>query len=285
MSAAPIPPLRPLIDAYQQLTAGAINYALYNEIVHTHHSTAIEGSTLTLAETETLLDKRLTAGGKPLQDHLMALDHQAAFQRMVELASQQTPLSIECLQELAGLVMRQTGGPVNTILGTYDTSQGDLRLSGVYAGTRTFMDAKKVPATLQQFVNELNRANEPLRLAPPIRLTEEQLRERYTLSFQAHYQLVTIHPFGDGNGRTARLLMNYVQQYHRLPLSVVYGQNRTKYVAALEASREQQQTTPITAFLFEQLVTFLTEEIQRLYQQQQPKVIPPKRGKGLSFVF
>ena len=285
MPAALTPALRPLIDAYQQLTAGAINFALYNEILHTHHSTAIEGNTLNLAETETLLEKRLTAGGKPLLDHLMALDHQTAFQRMVELATERTPLTIERLGELAGLVMRQTGGPVNTILGTYDTSRGDLRLGGVYAGTRTFMDARKVPATLQRLVGELNQANEQLGLAPMVQLSEEQLRARYELSFNAHYQFVTIHPFGDGNGRTARLLMNYIQQYHQLPLSVVYGQDRQAYVEALEASREQQQTTPITAFLFQQLATFLREETQRLRQQQQPRIVPPKRGKGLSFIF
>lgn len=288
--AAAVPALRPLIDTYQQLTAGAINYALYNEIVHTHHSTAVEGNTLNLAETEALLEKKLTAGGKPLEDHLMALDHQVAFQQTIRLATQRTPLTIENIKELAGLVMRQTGGPVNTILGNYDTSRGDLRLSGVYAGTRMFMDAQKVPATLRQLIHELNMTNEQLRIAPGVALTEEQLLTRYELSFNAHYQFVTIHPFGDGNGRTARLLMNYVQQYHYLPLSVVYGQDRMAYVGALEASRQQQETTPIVTFLFGQLATFLQEEGRRLGQQQQPRIVPPKRGKGgsssgLSFVF
>lgn len=75
---APLPSetLPDLIKRYNQLTAGVINFEMYNQMVHMHHSTAIEGSSLTLLETQTLLEKGLTAGGKALEHHLMVIDHQ-----------------------------------------------------------------------------------------------------------------------------------------------------------------------------------------------------------------
>ena len=75
------------------LTTGVINFELYNQMVHTHHSTAIEGSTLTLLETQTLLEKGLTAGGKPLEHQLMVVDHQAAQQLVLDWATQNEPIN------------------------------------------------------------------------------------------------------------------------------------------------------------------------------------------------
>ena len=117
-------------------------------MVHTHHSTAIEGSTLTFLETQTLIEKGLTAGGKPLEHHLMVIDHQQAQQLILELADRKEPLNRATIQQVAAAVMRQTGGPTNTLLGNFDSSQGDLRTVSVMAGNRMFMDARKVPAAL-----------------------------------------------------------------------------------------------------------------------------------------
>ena len=268
------PTLPDLIKRYKQLTQEVINFDLFNQMVHTHHSTAIEGSTLTLLETQTLLEKGLTAGGKPLQDHLMVLNHQQAQTMVLEWAKFRRPLNRSMLQELGAAVMQQTGGPTNTILGTFDSTKGEFRLVGVSAGQRQFMDARKVPTAVDTLLKEINTA-----------ITEAQtVRQVYDLSFQAHYQLVTIHPFGDGNGRSSRLLMNYVQQYHNLPLSLVYAQDRTAYVNALEATRRQENLQPLNQFMYGQLTKFLTQEIDRISQQQSPKETPKRKG-GLSLLF
>lgn len=269
-----IPPAAPilpeLIKHYQALTTGVINFELYNQMVHTHHSTAIEGSTLTLLETQTLVEKGLTAGGKPLEHHLMVVDHQGAQQLALDWATQHEPLNRARLQAIAAAVMRQTGGPTNTLLGTFDSSLGEFRTVSAMAGSRMFMDARKVPAAVDTLLKEMNT------LLPAVKT----VRQVYDLSFQVHFQLVSIHPFGDGNGRTSRLLMNYVQQYHGLPLSLVYAQDRTAYIAALEESRRQEDTKPIADFMYGQLTQFLLRETARLSTPQSPKTSNPLKGKG-----
>ncbi|UFH57639.1 hypothetical protein LN737_30605 (plasmid) [Spirosoma sp. KNUC1025] len=65
--------------------------------------------------------------------------------------------------------------------------------------------------------------------------------------------------------------MNYVQQYHGLPLSLVYAQDRTAYIAALEESRRQEAIKPIPDFMYGQLTQFLSQEIARLSKPQLPK--------------
>jgi len=269
-----IPPAAPtlpeLIKHYQALTTGVINFELYNQMVHTHHSTAIEGSTLTLLETQTLVEKGLTAGGKPLEHHLMVVDHQVAQQLVLDWATQREPLNRARLQAIAAAVMRQTGGPTNTLLGTFDSSLGEFRTVSAMAGSRMFIDARKVPAAVDTLLKEMNT------LLPAVKT----VRQVYDLSFQVHFQLVSIHPFGDGNGRTSRLLMNYVQQYHGLPLSLVYAQDRTAYIAALEESRRQEDTKPIADFMYGQLTQFLLQETARLSTPQSLKTSNPLKGKG-----
>lgn len=259
-----------LIKRYKALTSGVISFEAYNQMVHTHHSTVIEGSTLTLLETQTLLEKGLTAGGKPLEHHHMVIDHQRAQRQVLIWADEHEPLNRARLQAIAAAVMRQTGGPTNTILGSFDSSLGEFRTVSAMAGSRMFMDAKKVPAAVDTLLKEINTA------LP----ATKTIRQVYDLSFQAHYQLVSIHPFGDGNGRTSRLLMNYIQHYHSLPLSLIYAQDRTAYIAALEDSRKQETIKPITDFMYAQLNKFLTDEITRITKQQAPKTSDSLKNKG-----
>jgi Fic family protein len=75
------------------------------------------------------------------------------------------------------------------------------------------------------------------------------LREQLELAFEAHQRLVSIHPFNDGNGRTSRLLMNYVQRRHGQPLTIVFSEDRQAYFAALEQSRVAEDLTVFFDFV------------------------------------
>ncbi len=150
--------------------------------------------------------------------------------------------------------MYSTGGSVNTMIGTYNIAKGDFRLLSVYAGTRTFPDYKKVPDLLEKMCLKIN---EKLK-------TVITLEEKLNLAFELHFDFVSIHPFGDGNGRTARLLMNLIQLYFDLPLSIVFKQDRIKYINALEKTRKNDDIKHFLAFMYAQYTKFLTKEIKVL---------------------
>ena len=174
--------------------------------------------------------------------------------------------------------MRNSGGPPNTILGSFDTSKGDFRLVSAMAGRRILWDDRKVIPAIAKLLDELNNAI----------TTVQTPKQVYNLSFQAHFLFFSILPFGYGNGRTSRLLMNYVQQYHGLPLSVVYTEDRNAYVVAMEQTRADESLNPILEFMHGQLTKFMTQEIQRLSHYQNPTLKPPKKGKvgsALSLLF
>jgi Fic family protein len=139
--------------------------------------------------------------------------------------------------------MRSTGRLTNTALGTVDPTQGDLRRGNVFiAGANSFPSARKVPALVAALTGEL-RERMP---------TATTLREQLELAFEAQQRLVSIHPFNDGNGRTSRLLMNYVQRYHGQPLTIVFREDRQAYFAALEQSRVAEDLTVFFDFMRDQ---------------------------------
>ena len=247
------------------------DYQKFNQFAIVHHSNAVEGSTLTIEETFLLLDKHLTPNSKPLEHTLMAIDHLDALKFVVELANQKTLLTADLLQKISSLAMKSTGSKTSSMAGDFDLSKGDFRKLTVRAGTTTFMDYKKVPqlvADLLQYINENIDA-----------YTDFEAINK--LAFEAHYQLVTIHPFADGNGRMSRLLMNYVQQFHGFPLSVVFQEDKTQYINALQETRQQEDLSVFTDFMFQQTEKFLQQQIATLTKSQNTGI----SKSGFQFLF
>ena len=247
-----------LITLYQKYAGGIVDYQKYTYYAITHHSTAIEGSTLSASQVINLLEYDKSVANKPFSEHQMVIDHFKAMQFSDEYLREKTTekfiLSIDFIKKLGEKVMYSTGGSVNTMLGTYNIAKGDFRLSSVYAGTRTFPDYKKVPDLLEKMCLKIN---EKLK-------TVITLEEKLDLAFELHFDFVSIHPFGDGNGRTARLLMNLIQLYFDLPLSIVFKQDRIKYINALEKTCKNDDIKHFLAFMYAQYAKFLTKEIKVL---------------------
>lgn len=229
-------------------------YYLYSIVTH---STAIEGSTMTEVDNQLLFDEGLTAKGKNIIEQNMNLDLKAAYERSMELAEGHTPFSIGILKHLASLVMRRTGGEVNGLAGSFDSSRGDLRLVNVTAGAggKTYMNFQKVPHKLEDFCREVNERRKEL-------LEDPDIYEQYKLSFIAHLRLVTIHPWVDGNGRMSRLIMNHLQHEFGLVPSKVLKENKGDYIEALKKSQEEESEVPFLNFMFEEHARNLQKEIE-----------------------
>jgi len=243
-----------LADIYLKLSKGMIDHDKYTYYAITHHSTAIEGSTLTEKQSVNLLEYGKPAALKPMQDHFMVLDYFKALKYTLQLAKEKKPLSSSLIQSIAAQVKTNTGEAVNTALGTYHTDKGDFRTGTDRAGNRTFPDYKKVPALVKQLCEQ---ANEEIKKV-------KTFEEKCNLAFKVHFDFVSIHPFGDGNGRTSRLLMNYIQARFNLPLSIVFKQDRIKYVEALESARNKEDISIFYRFMYDQYRKFLKSEIEQL---------------------
>lgn len=208
-------------------------FYLYSIITH---STAIEGSTVTEVEAQLLFDEGITAKGKPLIEQLMNLDLKAAYDYGRTWIKRHEDITVESLVTLVARVMARTGGEYNSLGGSFDASKGELRKLNVTAGAggRSYMNWKKVPVKLKAFCDELNKRRKAVDKCDKAAV--------YELSFWAHYELVTIHPWADGNGRTSRLLMNLLQMEYDVLPTKVFKEDKAEYIQALIDTREAEDT-------------------------------------------
>lgn len=260
-----------LVKKYSSLGIDdVIDHERFNHIAIVHHSTKIEGCTLTDVETQVLLNEGLTPNGKPLQDSLMVNDHYAALLFILSKAKEKNPVTVSLIKEINSLVVRNTARVYNTIFGTIDASSGAFRKGNVTAGSSYFPNFDKVEALTNTLVSTINEQMQQ----------NLSVQDRLELSFAAHFNLVSIHPFYDGNGRTARLLMNYIQAYYGLPLAIVYNETKVEYIQALIDSREQNDISIFNTFMSLQYTNLLTTEIQKFQEMN-----TAKKGKGFNLLF
>ena len=253
-----------VLDEYKQLgIAEQIDYDKFYLYSLITHSTAIEGSTVTEIENQLLFDEGISAKGRTMQEQLMNLDLKKAYEQAIRLAKSHTDFSVEMLKKLSSIVMKNTGSQYNTVQGSFDASKGDLRLVNVTAGAggKSYLNYAKVPSKLTTFCQEMNKRR--LVLAD-----SKDILEQYLLSFDAHFQLVTIHPWADGNGRMSRLIMNYIQFEFGLVPTKVKKEDKAEYIQALIESREQDNILPFREFMLREHLTNLRKEIENFKQSE-----------------
>src|SRR5271169_3366615 len=213
-----------------QLGAGLGNLEHVHDLELTYTSNAIEGNTLSAAETTLVIEQGITIGGKPLKDHLEALDHFDALRYVRDLARESTPLSEGDIRNLHRLVMQRSEPE---IAGRY-ADQGRFVVTD--SGRHAFPSPAEVPALMGDFARWLGAAP----------MTPET-------AFAAHLRLVGIHPFNDGNGRTARLLMNLVLIRGAYPPVAVRPEDRPAYLGALQESQAGRGDEGFRRLLYERL--------------------------------
>ncbi len=227
-------------------------FYLYSLITH---STAIEGSTITELENQIMFDQGVSLKGKSIEEQNMNLDLKLAYERAILLANKHTPITVEVLKELSALVMKNTGKEYKTALGDFSSAQGDLRLLNVMAGVggKSYMSYNKVPSRLSDLCHKLNEERD--------NCAGKSISDLYDLSFDAHYNLVTIHPWADGNGRMARLLMNLLQFEFKLIPAKILNEDKEEYIKALVATRENEDLNIFRDFMRATMIKNLTHDI------------------------
>ena len=228
------------LDQLRPLTGGALaQLQRYYDVELTFTSNAIEGNTLTHRETAEVIEHGITVAGKPLKDHIEAVDHHAAVQWMRGLAAAATPLDEAVVRELHARIVARSRPDIAGIYSTYPR-----RIAGSAA---VFPNPVKIPALMQQLGQDLGVApNSP------------------EAAFGLHFRLTAIHPFSDGNGRTARLLMNLMLIPGGYPPVAVRPEDRKTYLDALEHGSLTGDIEPFQAVMHERLDATLRDYLSAL---------------------
>ena len=234
------------LDAYRPFPQGIIkNLGEWFRIETTATSNALEGNTLTSSETAMVVEKGLTIGGKTVQEHLEAINHAHAFDYMVSLAKKnKSELTLREILSIHKLVLSNI----------HDEHAGVLRKIAVkISGSSVKLtDPIHVPDEMESFMKWLTTTTDhPVLIAA-----------------QAHLKLVTIHPFFDGNGRTARLLMNLLLMQAGYPPAIISPTIRPEYIASLEVSQLQNNDDR-----FNTLILKAVEESLDIYLEHLEKSI------------
>jgi len=184
----------------------------------TYNSNAIEGNTLTLKETALVLQQGITIAGKPLREHLEAVNHREAIQKLEEIVQKKGSLSEESVRSLHRIIFK----------GIDDAEAGQWRRERVriLGAVHLPPDPIKVPRLMEEFTHWL--------------VKEEPKAHPVWFAGMAHHRFVHIHPFIDGNGRCARLLMNLLLMRGGFPPAVILKVDRPKYYRFLQQADQNE---------------------------------------------
>jgi Fic family protein len=197
----------------------------------TFTSNAIDGNTLTLGETAAIVENGATVVGKPLKDHLEVVEHAKALEWICGTEARSGPsLSERDIKHLHRLLTAQSNPAV---AGRYADRP---RMVAWDAGTIEFPGPADIPALMAKYCSWLAAApNDP------------------ASAFEAHVGVLSIHPFNDGNGRTARLLMNLILARAGYPAIAVRPDDRPAYLQALATAQAGKGDRDFKALLFGRL--------------------------------
>lgn len=192
----------------------------------TYTSNAIEGSTFTRQETTVVLTQDIVVEGKSLHEHMEVVNHGQAFDYVMNLYPHiQTGIQEEHILAIHAHILHGAKEA-----GQY--RQVPVRITG---STVILPNYAKVPLLMQSFVASMQNSQ----------------KHPVDLAIDAHYSLVTIHPFIDGNGRTARLLMNLILLAAGFPPLIVRKEDRLAYIQSLETAQLTGDMTFYQTFMYD----------------------------------
>lgn len=238
--------------ARQQYQTSIINqmnreeYIKYNEVLFSTYSCAIEGNSFSVDDTRELKEKGLgmIPAGKTLFEAFEMLDHFEAFEYMMQ--NTQHPIDEELLKEINRRVTRHTLSyhAPEAIAGEYTTTD-------MTAGDTVFGDHKELIARVPKLLESTEEAIAAANVHPMI----------LAARFHGFYEY--LHPFRDGNGRTGRLVSNYILLRMGHPLLIIPSENRKEYIAALRMIRTEATDEHLIRFFFKMATRRMEEELKQ----------------------
>jgi Fic family protein len=212
-----------------------------------YNSNAIEGSTLTLRETQFILETGLTVGGKSLREHFEVINHREAIQFVEALVEHQEPFTPLQVRQIYQLVLKNID----------DENAGQYRQVPVRIAGASYQppEAWEVPRLMLEWGDWLNSV--------------AQQEESVVRAALAHHRLAAIHPFIDGNGRTARLLMNLLLMRDGYPPTIILKTNRQQYYRVL-ALADRGKERPLVNFVGRVVERSLTLYLEACTPQPKP---------------
>ncbi len=209
---------------------------------YTYESNRIEGNTLTLQETHLVINEGITIGGKSMREHLEAINHQQAIHLLDEFIQKQSRLNSHVLLQIHQFILK---GIQDQYAGKYRSVQVMI-VGSQHVPPAPYLVDKLMEEYFLFYEQNLGKLH-------PVLLAAEM-----------HERLVTIHPFIDGNGRTARLVMNLILLQHGYPIVNIKGgkKSRLAYYNALEKVQLHHDSTDFQQLVIDYALTSLKAHLE-----------------------
>lgn len=199
----------------------------------TYTSNALEGNTLTRQETALVVEKDISIEGKQLKELIEAKNHSEAVEfikKFVENNKKLNDITLSVILDIHRIILQKNddanGGRLRTV---------PVRITG---STSVMPNAISVPKLMEEFIVWLKEIDDH-----PV-----------LVAIEAHYRLVSIHPFTDGNGRTARLLLNLILLQNNYPPMIIHPESRRVYVTSLEKAQIGRVKDEYEKFMLEAIL-------------------------------
>lgn len=234
-------------------------YTKYNEVLFSTHSCAIEGNSFSVDDTRELKEKGLgmIPAGKTLFEAFEMLDHFEAFEYVMQ--NTQHPLDEALLKEINKRVTLHT-----ISYRSPEAIPGEYTTTDMVAGDTVFGDHEQLIAKVPKLLESTEKAIASAAVHPMI----------LAARFHGFYEY--LHPFRDGNGRTGRLVSNYILLRSGHPLLIIPSETRQEYISALRMIRTEATDEHLVRFFFKMAMRRMEDELKQ-------KAVNTKRF--MTFVF
>lgn len=195
-----------------------------------YHSNHLEGNSLNYGETKALILFGITAQGKPLKDHFEITGHDEAIKWITEVVKQERPLTESFIREIHQLLLKESYEKDSISAEGIPTKRrievGKYKTSPNHVLTKTgeifyFANPEETPARMNDLMDWYKKEN------------EEKMLNAISFAAKFHYDFIRIHPFDDGNGRTARILMNFILMQNGFPPVIIKTEDKENYFSVL----------------------------------------------------